>query len=73
MRNNDDTTITYIRFSLASRNEIDPLDVHALLDPDETGYILDGDLKYLQHFQELHSVYLLASEKRTVTDNIFSA
>ena len=57
--------LSYFRW--LARNEIDALDVQALREDDETGYIFEVDLKYPQHLHDLHTDYPLALEKRIIT------
>lgn len=59
-------------FRWLDRNDIDALDVNALRDDDENGYILEADLTYPQHLHDLHSNYPLAPETPTITDDMLS-
>lgn len=59
-------------FHWFQRNEIHTIYVHALREHDGTSYILERDLLYPRHLQELHSDYLLASKEPTVIDNMLS-
>jgi DNA polymerase type B, organellar and viral len=50
----------------------DGLDLTQIDEDSETGYILEVDIEYPESLHELHSMYPLAAEKLTVTDDMLS-
>lgn len=59
-------------FRWLDRSEIDSLDIYAVSDDSDIGYILQVDLHYPKRLHDLHSDYPLAPERRCVTHNMLS-
>ena len=59
-------------FAWLTENEIQDLDVMAVADDGEEGFILEVDLEYPPELHDLHSSYPLAPEKMKITSDMLS-
>ena len=60
-------------FSFLAEDEVASFDLNATTKFDDYGYILEVDLKYLEHLHDSHTDYPLAAEKLRITNEMLSA
>ena len=59
-------------FKFLSPKEIEKFDISKIVSTDDVVFILEVDLKYPVHLDELHNEYSLAVEKIKITHDILS-